>query len=187
MRITGGHKKGFRLASFKGLDIRPTSDKVREAIFNLLGQDMEGLHVLDLFAGTGSLGIEALSRGADFAVFIDNSIKSINLIKKNLEKCDFLNLGLVMKKDLSRWLLKSQGFAQKPFDLVFIDPPYGRGFISPLLKQLTLMKMVCENGTIITESQKNEVSPYQQNGLTLTDSRRYGETKIDRYIYGEKK
>ena len=184
MRITGGHKKGLRLALFKGLDIRPTSDKVREAIFNLLGQDMEGLHVLDLFAGSGGLGIEALSRGADRAVFIDNSTKSLRLIKKNLERCGFLGVGLVLKKDLSRGLPKRQGLAPKPFDLVFIDPPYGQGLIPPLLKQLTLMKILGENGIIIAESFKNETLPDQQNGLTLVDSRRYGETKIDRFIYG---
>jgi len=185
MRVTGGKNKGCRLSSFKGLDIRPTSDMVRESIFNLLGQDMGGLRVLDLFAGTGSLGIEALSRGADQAVFIDNSIKSIRLIKKNLERCGLLSAGLVIKKDLSRGLPKSQGFAQNPFDLVFIDPPYGRGLIPPLLQELALIKIMCENGIIITESQKNDVLLDQQNGLTLTDSRRYGETKIDRYFYGE--
>jgi len=187
MRITGGQKKGCRLAPFKGLDIRPTSDKVREAIFNFLNQDMEGLHILDLFAGTGSFGIEALSRGADHAVFIDNSVKSINLIKKNLEKCGYLKTALVIKKDLSRGLPVRPDFAQKKFDLVFIDPPYGRGLIPPLLKELAMGKIVRKTGMIITESQKYEILPDKQNGLTCGDSRRYGETKIDRYIYGENK
>jgi 16S rRNA (guanine966-N2)-methyltransferase len=84
MRITGGEVRGRRLESPKGMAIRPTSDRVREAIFNIIGQDLSGLNVLDLFAGTGSLGIEALSRGALHALFVDNSQKSINLIKKNL-------------------------------------------------------------------------------------------------------
>lgn len=182
MRITGGNIKGSQLSSFKGLDIRPTSDKIRESIFNLLGQNMEGFNVLDLFAGTGSLGIEALSRGAIRAIFVDNSVKSIKIINKNLEKCDFLSLGLVMKKDLSRGLPKHQPFLERPFDLVFIDPPYGRGLIPPLLKQISEMKLISENGIVITESRKTDILPDQQNGLTLEDSRRYGETKIDRYV-----
>ena len=92
-----------------------------------------------------------------------------------------------MKKDLSRGLPERQGLTPKTFDLVFIDPPYGQGLIPPLLKQLTRMKILGENGIIIAETYKNETLPDHQNGLTLVDSRRYGETKIDRFIYGEKK
>jgi 16S rRNA (guanine(966)-N(2))-methyltransferase RsmD len=183
MRITGGQKKGFYLASFKGLDIRPTSDKVRESIFNLLGQDAEGLYVLDLFAGTGSLGIEALSRGANQSIFIDNSFKSLKLIKNNLERCKFVGQGLVIKKDLSMGLPRNRRFTQRPFDLIFIDPPYGREFIPPLLNRIIEMKLISENGTIITESQKKDNLPQKMNGLTLRDTKRYGETKIDRYVW----
>jgi 16S rRNA (guanine966-N2)-methyltransferase len=87
MRITGGRLRGRRLASFKGLDIRPTSDLVRGAVFDLLGHDLPEAKVLDLFAGTGSLGIEALSRGAAWALFIDHSPKAMDLISKNLKQC----------------------------------------------------------------------------------------------------
>ena len=91
LRITGGELKGRRLSPFRGPRIRPTSDKVREAIFSLIGQDVQGVRVLDLFAGTGSLGIEALSRGASWVHFVDNSLHSIELIRRNLSLCGYEN------------------------------------------------------------------------------------------------
>ena len=100
MRITGGRSKSRRLSAVKGLNIRPSSDKIRETIFNLIGQDTGGLEVLDLFAGTGSLGIEALSRGASRAVFIDKSKSSIKIIQRNLQLCGFEKSGFILKRDL---------------------------------------------------------------------------------------
>ena len=102
MRITGGLMRGRRLATLRGLNIRPTSDKVREAVFDLVGQDMTDIHTLDLFAGTGSFGIEALSRGASWALFIDNSPRSINLVKRNLRVCGCEAAGTVLQRDLTR-------------------------------------------------------------------------------------
>ncbi|MBW2217733.1 MAG: RsmD family RNA methyltransferase, partial [Deltaproteobacteria bacterium] len=102
MRITGGQVKGRIIASPKGMNIRPTSDRVREAIFNLIGQDLSGLKVLDLFAGTGSLGLESLSRGTQHAVFIDNSQQALKLIRKNLVTCGFENSGTVLRRDLKK-------------------------------------------------------------------------------------
>ena len=100
MRITGGQVRGRILASPQGLKIRPTTDRVREAIFNIIGQDLSGLKVLDLFAGTGCLGLEALSRGALSALFIDNSQQAIKLIKKNLALCGYQTSGTVLRRDL---------------------------------------------------------------------------------------
>ena len=100
MRITGGEARGRHLESPKGMAIRPTSDRVREAVFNIIGQDLSGIRVLDLFAGTGSLGIEALSRGASHAFFVDNSQKSIYLIKKNLVLCGYQDSASVVKINL---------------------------------------------------------------------------------------
>ena len=104
MRITGGEKRGRRLASFKGSRIRPTSDRVREAIFNLLGQQMRGYRVLDLFAGTGALGIEAISRGARDAVFVDHSPEALQLIRKNLSLCGYEGRARLLRRDLSKGL-----------------------------------------------------------------------------------
>ena len=100
MRITGGRVKARILASPKGLIIRPTTDQVREAIFSIIGQNLSGLKVLDLFAGTGSLGLEALSRDALFSFFIDNSQQSISLIKKNIALCEYQNSAFILKMDL---------------------------------------------------------------------------------------
>ena len=108
MRVTGGQARGRRIETVKGFEIRPTSDRVREAVFNLLGQDLSGLGVLDLFSGTGSLAIESLSRGASHAVLVDKSQQSVNLIRKNLRQAGFENQGIVLKEDLTSGLSQSR-------------------------------------------------------------------------------
>jgi len=181
MKVTGGKSKGRILASIKGLDIRPTSGKVREAVFNILSQDMIGLKVLDLFAGTGILGIEALSRGALCALFIDNSYLSITTIKKNLKLCGFESSGSVLKKDIMRGLPFEHRFFQKGIDLVFIDPPYGKDFIPPILNKLSEKKILASPSIVVAESLKDDILPVRIGKLQLFDSRIYGETKIDMY------
>ena len=182
MRITGGHAKGRRLASLKGLSIRPTSDKVREAIFNLIGQNMAGLTVLDLFAGTGSLGLEALSRGASQVLFIDNAIQSIRLIKKNLKLCGYEAAGRVLKKDLNKGLPWKVPLKKK-YDLVFLDPPYGKGFLSPILRELTEKKIPAVPAVVIAESSKIDDLPPSMERMDRVDTRLYGETKVVIYHY----
>jgi 16S rRNA (guanine966-N2)-methyltransferase len=181
MKVTGGMSKGRLLASIKGLNIRPTSSKVREAIFNLLGQDITDLKVLDLFAGTGSLGIEALSRGAFGAIFIDNSSLSVNTIKKNLRLCGFESSGIVLKRDIMRGLSFKHRFFQKGVDLVFIDPPYGKDYISPILKRLSEGEILASSAIVVAESLKDDKLPVRVEKLCLFDTRIYGETKIDMY------
>lgn len=185
MRITGGQVKGRLLAPLKGLNIRPTSDRVREAIFSLIGQDVTGLKVLDLFAGTGSLGIEALSRGASWSLFIDNSIQSVKIIKKNLALCEFEPFGFVLKRDLARGLPWKNALMKKIFDLVFIDPPYGKNFIPPLMRELDHRKVLASPSVLITESSKSESLPVASEKLKLIKTRTYGETKIDVFQYGD--
>jgi 16S rRNA (guanine966-N2)-methyltransferase len=166
------------LAAFKGLDIRPTSDLVREAIFDLIGQDWKGARVLDLFAGTGSLGLEALSRGASWALFVDSSQKSIGLVKKSLKICGFEGTGSTVKADLAK------GLPGKPFpgrgkiDLVFIDPPYEKGFAFRLLDNLAARGFLAEPSLVVVETRKNESLPENVGRLHLVKSRIYGETKI---------
>jgi 16S rRNA (guanine966-N2)-methyltransferase len=181
MKVTGGMSKGRLLASIKGLDIRPTSGKVREAIFNLLGQDMTGLKVLDLFAGTGGLGIEALSRGALSALFIDNSYLSIKTIKKNLRACGFEDSGIVLQRDIMRGQPFKHRFFQKGTDIVFIDPPYRRDYIPPVLKRLSDAEILATSAIVVTESLKDDNLPDRAGKLRLFDTRIYGETKIDMY------
>lgn len=185
MRITGGQVRGRRLASLRGLDIRPTSDRVREAIFNLIGQDVTGLKVLDLFAGTGSLGIEALSRGALQSLFLDNSAQSLKLIKKNLILCGYEPLGSILKKDLMRGLPWKLSQVKKKFDLVFMDPPYGKKLIPPLLKELADREILVSPSVVVAESSKIDSLPVRMRKLQLVNNRTYGETKINIYHYGD--
>lgn len=187
MRITGGQIKGRLLAPLKDSKIRPSSDKVRESIFNIIGQDITDRKVLDLFAGTGSLGIEALSRGAIGALFIDNSPQCIKLIKKNLELCGYEPSGCVLRKDLTRGLPWKHSLMKKTFDLVFIDPPYGKSFIPPILSELSDREILAPHSLVVAESSKNDKLAVTFGRLHLTDIRTYGDTEINIYRYGDEK
>ena len=179
MRITGGMSKGRLLAPPKGLTIRPSSDKVRETIFNLIGQDMGGMKVLDLFAGTGILGIEALSRGASTALFVDNSIQSIRLIRKNLIISGYEQSGSILKKDINKGLPLDHPFFMEKVDFVFMDPPYGKGLIFPALDKLAQGKTLDPDAIIIAESSKKDKLPLIPKTLRHFDSRIYGDTRVD--------
>jgi 16S rRNA (guanine966-N2)-methyltransferase len=178
MRITGGQEKGRRLAAFKGLDIRPTSDMVRKAIFDLIGQDLEGLKVLDLFAGTGSLGIEALSRGASRAVFADQSQKSIDLIQRNLKICGLEGEGIVWKGNLVQRFPGKRLLGEKGVDLVFIDPPYEKGLVTLIISGISQKGILAPFALIVAETRKTEILPAEVEKLHLAKSKRYGETRI---------
>lgn len=179
MKITGGRSRGKTLVSPKGMEIRPTSSKVREAIFNILGQDMTDIKVLDLFAGTGILGIEALSRGAGAAVFIDKSDKSIKAINKNLALCGYDDICRVLKRDLTERSAFETLITKGEIDLVFIDPPYRKGIIPPVLMMLSDCGILSEHAFIVTESSKNDPLPERSGKILLSDTRSYGETRID--------
>lgn len=183
MRITGGEQRGRRLASFKGGRIRPTSDKVREAIFDLIGQFTVGLSVLDFFAGTGALAIEALSRGARRAVFVDNSPESLRLIRRNLALCGYESESTVLKKDLSRGLPKARELGDG-VDLVFVDPPYRKEHLLPILTDLSVSSFLSPKATIVVEAGKEEHLPEIIGKLSLAKTRVYGDTKIYIYSYG---
>lgn len=181
MKITGGRSRGRLLTSLKGMDIRPTSSKVREAIFNLLGQDMSGIKVLDVFAGTGMLGIEALSRGAEEAIFIDKSIQSIKMINKNLILCGYQDICQVLKMDIISGSAFESLLVSRGVDLAFVDPPYGKDIIPPVLKMLSGCGILARQAVVVTESFKNDQLPKRSEDLLLSDTRIYGETKIDIY------
>ena len=178
MRVTGGSVRGRRLATFRGGDIRPTSDMVREAIFDLLGQDLSGKRVLDLFAGTGSLGIEALSRGAAEALFIDHSLKAIELIHKNLKRCGLEGAGFFLRRNLSRGLFQRHPAFTKPFDLVFLNPPYGQGLVVPVLKELDQAGMLGSSSRVVAQNEKREDLPEDVGTLKRVKVRIYGATRI---------
>jgi len=182
MRITGGEAKGRRLSSPKGMAIRPTSDRIREAIFSILGQDLSDLSVLDLFAGTGSLGLEALSRGARHAVFIDKSQQSIEIIRENLASCGYQNSGTILRRDLKKGLPLSHPVLQQGFDLIFLDPPYRKDLITPLLNKISFIGILLNESRVVVELSKTEKLPRAIGNLQRADTRVYGDTKINIYL-----
>jgi 16S rRNA (guanine966-N2)-methyltransferase len=181
MRIIGGQARGRRLAPLQGLNIRPTSDRVKEAIFNLIGQDLTDMLVLDLFAGTGNLGIEALSRGASHCVFVDNSLQAIRQIQKNLDQCGYQEQATVIRKDLSGGLPEKLLFNHARFDLVFLDPPYSKGLIENLLTQISGQKILASGAQLIAESSKRDPVPEPLGPLRMIKLKSYGDTKITIY------
>ena len=186
MRITGGLVRGRVLSGPKGLLIRPTSDRVREAIFNILGQDLTGFNVLDLFSGTGSLGLEALSRGASRAVFVDKLRQSVNLTKKNIDVCGFLRSVVILRKDLTKGFPWEHPSLSGKFDLIFLDPPYRKDLIPPLLSEISSEEKLSAGARVVVESDKKEDLPFSFTDLEMETLRYYGDTMITIYKYEAK-
>lgn len=180
MRIVGGTARGKRLASFRGMSIRPTTDKVREAIFNILSQPFSFKTVLDLFAGTGAMGIEALSRGAETAVFVDNDPKAVKIIKKNLDSCGFADRAVIIAKDVQS-ALKLLSKKGEKFDLVIIDPPYSSSLTGTALNHIADNGFLNTDGIIVAESSKRMIWDGGLKGIELFDRRRYGDTVVSFY------
>jgi 16S rRNA (guanine(966)-N(2))-methyltransferase RsmD len=178
MRVTGGTLRGRHLVSIKGLRIRPSADRVKEAIFNLIGQDLAGASVLDLFAGTGALGVEALSRGASSVLFVDKAEQAVRSIKKNLKQLGYEGAGAVLKRDLSKGLPSKHPFIQGGIDVTFLDPPYRSGLIPALLRELCDKRLLRSHSVVVAESSRDETMPEHTEGLTVVKTRSYGETKV---------
>lgn len=177
MRVIGGNARGRHLKVPKGQTLRPTAARVKEALFNILPHDLSGTKVLDLFAGTGNLSIEALSRGAAAAILVDRSARSGRTIRENLRR-----LGLADRTQL--WImpvpqaLRLLGRQGETFDLIFLDPPYDRNWIGGTLKLIGQGRLLGESGVLIAEhSQRENVEP-RYNSLVLHDQRRYGSTLL---------
>lgn len=180
MRVIGGTAKGRKLASPKGGNMRPTSDRVKEAIFNIISGIVQDAEVLDLFAGTGSLGIEALSRGASKAYFVDSRPESIKLIKSNLEITGFQDKASVIKADVNKAVDRFVKSGVK-FKLIFLDPPYriSVSFLDAILLMIA-SHMLNFNGLLILEhSAKSE--PRSVEGLEVESTRIYGDTAVTFY------
>jgi 16S rRNA (guanine966-N2)-methyltransferase len=184
LRIIGGRVKGRRLQSpamskTKGANqpIRPTADRAREALFSIIGREIEGAKVLDLYAGTGALGLEALSRGADRVVFVDNNASALQIIRKNIELCGFYDQTAIFKQDLSKGLsLLTKDLSGETFQVVFVDPPYWKGLSDFMLKELAKSSLLVSQPLIVIEEDARAELPDAVENLTLIDRRRYGET-----------
>ncbi len=177
MRIIGGNLKGRKLQTFHGKAIRPTPDRVREAIFNILAHKPRGADVLDLFAGTGALGIESVSRGARSAVFIDQSAAAIALLKQNLQRCNLMGVTRIIQRDVSRGLDRIDNF-ENGFNLVFLDPPYGCHLAVPALDLLQRATCLRPESTIVVEHEPGLTWPSLGTSISITDTRRYGRTQV---------
>lgn len=176
MRIIAGKAGGRRLAAPSGLSIRPVLDQVKEAIFNILF-DVGGLRVLDVFAGTGSIGLEAVSRGAKEAVFIDSSREAVRLIKENIKRCGFEEGCRVIPRH-AEGALKSLGRKGERFDLIFIDPPYLKNFVVSTIRLVSEAGLLSDGGKIITEHHPKEPVENVPEGLKISDERKYGQTLV---------
>ena len=177
MRIISGTSKGKKLRSLRGQAIRPTSDRVKESIFNILGQEVDGKYVLDLFAGTGNLGIEALSRGATRTVFVEKERSAIDLIKKNLSHCGFEDRVHIMTGEVERAirLLHRKG---EVFDFIFMDPPYRRGLVQKTLGILQAQPLHHEDSILVIEHDRRETLSESTEGWTLGRKRQFGDTIV---------
>jgi 16S rRNA (guanine966-N2)-methyltransferase len=185
LRIIGGLLKGRRLAGVRG-QIRPTADRVREAIFNILGPDVNDSQVLDLFAGTGALGIEALSRGARNAVFVENNKSALQVLQRNLANCGLTNVSQVLPLPAGKALPRLAA-AGGHFSLIFLDPPYGYGIPDTMLALLAQRNLLAPDGRIIVEHSRREELAAVYQHLVRNDQRRYGATLISFYTSGNSK
>ena len=183
MRIVSGKLGGRKLYSSRGDRIRPTSDRVREAVFNILGARVTDTTVLDLFAGTGALGIEAVSRGARSVVCIDSGQAAIGTIQKNLRHLNLEKEIKVIKWDIARNLNCLQTPAPV-YDLVFMDPPYERGLVKKALENLHRSQSVRRGASLVVEHSRREALPPDLTFLELADQRKYGKTLVSflRYV-----
>ena len=177
LRIIGGDLKGKRLNSIHGKLIRPTADRIREAIFNILSNDIAKTLVLDLFAGTGALGIEALSRGAKQVLFVDNRNASLSVLKQNIASCGLGRKAVVVKWNIRQNLNCIRSIGQK-FDLIFLDPPYNENLIIPSLVNLDKTDALKNNACIVVEHSVYDSLPPDLCTFQLTDQRKYGKTLV---------
>lgn len=179
MRIIAGFLKGRPLAAVKG-KIRPTSDKVREAVFSILGPAVLEARVLDLFAGTGALGLEALSRGASSAVFVEEHPASLAVLRRNIERLGLGDRTEVLPLPVQAGLRKLAARGAV-LDLAFLDPPYGGGLAAAALADLAAARILSPGAWVVVEHSRRETPPEGAGALQAMDLRRYGDTRVAFY------
>lgn len=177
MRVISGSRKGYRLKGPKGKNTRPTEDRIKESLFNILRDIDEESIALDLFAGSGSIGIEFLSRGAKKVYFIDKSFFSIKAIKENLDHTNLTERAQVIKNEAIK-IIDLFSKDNIKFDYIFIDPPYGQGLIMKALKGISDKKVLKENGIIIVEHEKELILEENIYDLVKINHRSYGNKSL---------
>jgi 16S rRNA (guanine966-N2)-methyltransferase len=174
MRVIAGIHKGRKLKAVSGKSTRPTADKVKEAVFQVIGPFFNGGKVLDLFAGSGSLGIEALSRGMDFAVFIDQQAKAIHTIYDNLKSLSIADQAEVYRNDAFR-ALQALSKRKIEFDLILLDPPYKKVALEKLLYEIKKHELLGENGVVVCEHDISLDLPQQIGNCRILKHSNYGD------------
>ncbi|MCM1329513.1 MAG: 16S rRNA (guanine(966)-N(2))-methyltransferase RsmD [Ruminococcus sp.] len=172
MRVITGSARGRRLKAPEGLDVRPTTDKVKEAIFSIVQFDIEGSAILDLFSGSGQMGIEALSRGASSCVFVDSSRTSVEVTKENISAAGFKNAATVMTSDSLSYLR----MCRNTFDVAFLDPPYGKGIIGEALPLLS--GRMSDRGIIVCEHEPGLELPEEFGKMRKYRTYKYGKIAV---------
>ena len=180
MRVITGSARGRRLKELEGMETRPTTDRVKEGLFSALQCDIEGRKVLDLFAGTGQLGIECLSRGAASAVFVDRRADAVKLIRENLRLTELEDRARVVAGDSMEYL-KS---IREPFDIIFLDPPYAAGLLEPAIAHIAKFDILAPHGIIAAEHSAARVLPALAPPYRLHRTYRYGKIALTLYRRG---
>ncbi len=189
MRVIAGQAKGIKLTSIKGSQVRPTLDQVKETLFNILGHDLSGEYFLDLFGGSGAIGIEALSRGAEKVVWVENNRQAHDLIHANLKKCRFKNND-ESKSSCFDWELLKMGALQAlpilekksfKFDVIYIDPPFADNLYEKCLIDLSKSQLLKEEAFVVVEHHNKNVLQEIYGKLLLNDQRQSGETSLSFY------
>lgn len=177
MRVITGIARGRRLKEPSGLETRPTTDRVKEGIFSSIQFEVEGRKVLDLFGGTGQMGIEALSRGAAHCTFVDLQKQAVAIIRENVTSTGFSGQSTVIQGDALAFLSR----CREKFDLIFLDPPYGSGLLEKAMEAITTIDIVSENGIIVCENGSNSGWPMVSEPYRMQKEYRYGKIRTALY------
>ncbi len=177
MRVITGSARGVQLKTPEGMQTRPTTDRVKEALFSIIHFDIPGAKILDLFGGTGQLGIEALSRGAASATFVDQSEAACKLIKENLRRTKFEQKGRVVRADYLEYLSR----CREQYDIILLDPPYAEVFLENALKRIAEIDILQSGGIIIAERPLGKELPWEFEGFTRSRDYKYGKILLTLY------
>ncbi len=177
MRVISGSARGIQLKTPEGMQTRPTTDRVKEALFSIIHFDIPGAKVLDLFGGTGQLGIEALSRGAVSATFVDKGDAACKLMKENLRRTKFEAAGKVVRGDYLEYLSR----CREQYDIILLDPPYAEVFLENALKRIAEIDILRSGGIIVAERPLGKELPWEFEGYTRSRDYKYGQILLTLY------
>jgi len=180
LRVISGKVRGLKLDTPKNLDVRPTTDRVKESLFNIINPYIRESNILDLFAGTGSLGIECLSRGAKNCVFVDKSKESIGIVKSNIKKARVENESTILNIDFKD-AVKRLSVQKQKFDVIFMDPPYYENMFIDCLKSIDEFSLLKEDGLVVVEHDTNDLFDDNIGRLYKSREKKYGNTTITFY------